>query len=115
MRTVLRLLTLCLACLTLILALSACRQASLAGTWHGDGTLHAEGPFARAQTLILHEDGSGFVTTATGQKPLTYRYTDDTLTLSFESRGSWGLGYRCQGNTLTLLTESGSAVFTKAS
>ena len=119
MKTLLRILSASLLCLTLTLALSACGRPDLTGTWHGDGTLSIAGPdptpFESAQALTLHKDGTGYVKTASGQTPLTYRYTDDTLTLSFDSRGSWGLSYRCQGNTLTLHTGSGNAVFTKVS
>jgi len=124
MKPALRILSAAMLCLTLTLVLCSCsiNPTKLVGSWQGDGTLRSasfgsspipSAPFDRAQTLVLNKDGTGTVTSPSGSTPLTWNASDDTLTLSFDQLGSWGMPYECKGNSLILRTGDGAAVFTK--
>lgn len=107
-----------LICLgSLLLLLCSCDPAAKAvGTWQSDGTLEILGgtaPFEHADQLIFRQNGTAAAAVGADEIEFTYSMTDDTLTLSDGSL-SWGVPYTLKGNTLSIGSGDGYAIFTKA-
>ena len=96
--------------------LSSCGHASkLVGIWQGDGTLdmlEMEAPYEFATQWVFHKDGTTEVTVGEETAVFQYSVTNDTLTLN-DGELSWGVLYEVDGDTFSVETGSGPAVFTK--
>ena len=104
-------------CISLVLLCSCSHEASLVGTWNGDGSLDMlgmEAPYEFATQWIFDEEGTVIV--KVGEEELEYQYsaTDDTLTLN-GSEISWGVRYEVNGKQLSIDTGGDKAVFKKIS
>lgn len=90
-------------------------KSKIAGAWQGDGSLDMLGMDAPYEFATLMEfDGMStlVVTNDEGTIEFTYSMTDDTLTLS-DGEMSWGVSYTIKGNTLSIKTGDGFAIFNK--